>query len=213
MWMKAKFHKKRWAPGLALKKRPKVIRKWPIIDPRRGKLVQFKDPSTSLSTALHESKPWKISRMSKTIQHFSSQNALQWLTWVIDSAAIRFVNVNSYKFFVLCKVILSKGRKKNKQKNYFSFKSDKICKPHFHPSFVKANYHNTVLCFRWAILKSSLVVWSILFFYFILLASPTHKKYINKDINDANRYNAGRDTATACANYCGPGTHKIEIKL
>ena len=28
------------------------------------------------------------------------------------------------------------------------------------------------------------------------------------DINDA-----GRDTATACANYCGPGTQKIEIKL
>ena len=32
MWMKANFHMKRWAPGLALKKRPKVIRKWPICD-------------------------------------------------------------------------------------------------------------------------------------------------------------------------------------
>ena len=31
MWMKTNFHMKRWAPGLALKKRPKVIRKWPII--------------------------------------------------------------------------------------------------------------------------------------------------------------------------------------
>ena len=30
MWIKANFHMKRWAPGLALKKRPKVIRKWPI---------------------------------------------------------------------------------------------------------------------------------------------------------------------------------------
>ena len=30
MWMKANFHMKRWAPGLALKKRPNVIRKWPI---------------------------------------------------------------------------------------------------------------------------------------------------------------------------------------
>ena len=30
MWMKTNFHMKGWAPGLALKKRPKVIRKWPI---------------------------------------------------------------------------------------------------------------------------------------------------------------------------------------
>ena len=30
MWMKTYFHMKRWAPGLALKKRPKVTRKWPI---------------------------------------------------------------------------------------------------------------------------------------------------------------------------------------
>ena len=29
-WMKTNFHMKGWAPGLALKKRPKVIRKWPI---------------------------------------------------------------------------------------------------------------------------------------------------------------------------------------
>ena len=31
MWMKANLHMKRWAPGLALKRRPKVIRKWPIM--------------------------------------------------------------------------------------------------------------------------------------------------------------------------------------
>ena len=30
MWMKTNFHMKGWAPGLALKKRPKVIGKWPI---------------------------------------------------------------------------------------------------------------------------------------------------------------------------------------
>ena len=30
MQMKTNFDMKRWAPGLALKKRPKVIRKWPI---------------------------------------------------------------------------------------------------------------------------------------------------------------------------------------
>ena len=36
MWMKANFHMKRWAPGLALKKRPKVIRKWPI-----GKFLEW----------------------------------------------------------------------------------------------------------------------------------------------------------------------------
>ena len=30
MQMKTNFHMKRWAPGLALKKRPKVIRKWSI---------------------------------------------------------------------------------------------------------------------------------------------------------------------------------------
>ena len=30
MWMKTNFHMKGWAPELALKKRPKVIRKWPI---------------------------------------------------------------------------------------------------------------------------------------------------------------------------------------
>ena len=30
IWMKANFHVKRWAPGLALKKRPKVILKWHI---------------------------------------------------------------------------------------------------------------------------------------------------------------------------------------
>jgi len=30
MQMEANFHMKRWAPGLALKKRPKVIQKWPI---------------------------------------------------------------------------------------------------------------------------------------------------------------------------------------
>ena len=30
MWMETNFHMKRWAPGLALKKRPKVIQKWPI---------------------------------------------------------------------------------------------------------------------------------------------------------------------------------------
>ena len=29
MWMIADFHMKGWAPGLALKKRPMVIRKWP----------------------------------------------------------------------------------------------------------------------------------------------------------------------------------------
>ena len=33
MQMKTNFHMKRWAPGLALKKRPKVIRKWPIAIP------------------------------------------------------------------------------------------------------------------------------------------------------------------------------------
>ena len=31
--MKTNFHMKGWAPGLALKKRPKVIRKWPILRP------------------------------------------------------------------------------------------------------------------------------------------------------------------------------------
>ena len=30
MWIKTNFHMKGWAPGLALKKRPRVIRKWPI---------------------------------------------------------------------------------------------------------------------------------------------------------------------------------------
>ena len=30
--MKTNFHMKRWAPGLALKKKPKVIRKWPILE-------------------------------------------------------------------------------------------------------------------------------------------------------------------------------------
>ena len=30
MQTKTNFHMKRWAPGLALQKRPKVIRKWPI---------------------------------------------------------------------------------------------------------------------------------------------------------------------------------------
>ena len=30
MQMKTNFHMKRWAPGLAMKKRPQVIRKWPI---------------------------------------------------------------------------------------------------------------------------------------------------------------------------------------
>ena len=30
MWMKTNFHMKGWAPRLALKKRPKVIRKWSI---------------------------------------------------------------------------------------------------------------------------------------------------------------------------------------
>ena len=33
MQMKTNFHMKGWAPGLALKKRPKVIRKWPILRP------------------------------------------------------------------------------------------------------------------------------------------------------------------------------------
>ena len=32
VWMKTIFHMKGWAPGLSLKKRPKVIRKWPITD-------------------------------------------------------------------------------------------------------------------------------------------------------------------------------------
>ena len=31
MWMKTNFHMKGWVPGLALKKRPKVIWKWPIL--------------------------------------------------------------------------------------------------------------------------------------------------------------------------------------
>ena len=30
MQLKTNFHMKEWAPGLALKKRPLVIRKWPI---------------------------------------------------------------------------------------------------------------------------------------------------------------------------------------
>ena len=30
MWMKTNFHMKGWAPGLAFKRRPKVIRQWPI---------------------------------------------------------------------------------------------------------------------------------------------------------------------------------------
>ena len=33
MWMKSHFHMKRWAPRLALRKRLKVIRKWPILPP------------------------------------------------------------------------------------------------------------------------------------------------------------------------------------
>ena len=36
---------------------------------------------------------------------------------------------------------------------------------------------------------TSILIFARILFYFILLASPT-----------------GRDTATACANYCGPGT-------
>ena len=160
MCMKANFHKKRWAPGLALKKRPKVIRKWPIVDPRRGKIGSVQGP---FNLSLNGAAPIQaLENITDVPDHstflVSKRRWLQWLTWVIDSAAIRFVNVNSYKFFVLCKVILSKGRKEKKQKNSVSSKSDK--KPHFHPLFVKANYHNTVLCFRWAILKSSLVVWS-----------------------------------------------------
>ena len=30
-WMKTNFHMNGWAPGLALKKRPKIIRKWSIV--------------------------------------------------------------------------------------------------------------------------------------------------------------------------------------
>ena len=46
MQMKTSFHMKRWAPGLALKKRPKVIiRKWPIL------------PRSTLENSLGPSKP------------------------------------------------------------------------------------------------------------------------------------------------------------
>ena len=36
---------------------------------------------------------------------------------------------------------------------------------------------------------------------------------IHKQNKKCKWYNTGRDSATAYANYCEPGTHKIEIKI
>ena len=47
MWMKTNFHMK-WAPGLALKKRPKVIRKWPI-EVEKNKVQYFFNPKNEVS--------------------------------------------------------------------------------------------------------------------------------------------------------------------
>ena len=41
-----------------------------------------------------------------------------------------------------------------------------------------------------------------IFYFFFLLASPKKKTQANKQ---TNRKNVGRDTATAVANYSGPG--------
>ena len=41
MWMATNLHMKGWAPGLALKKRPKVIWKWPIIITLSGIVAHF----------------------------------------------------------------------------------------------------------------------------------------------------------------------------
>ena len=48
--------------------------------------------------------------------------------------------------------------------------------------------------------RTSKVVLILFYFIFILIASP--KKQTNKQ---TNRKNVGRDTATAVANYSGPG--------
>ena len=41
MWMKTNFQMKGWAPGLALKKRPKVIQKWPIGDSKNKEIRYY----------------------------------------------------------------------------------------------------------------------------------------------------------------------------
>ena len=61
MWMKANFHMKRWAPGLALKKRPKVIRKWPIVIGKSKSLRCFKaikDRSQLPCSYVSQAKSW-----------------------------------------------------------------------------------------------------------------------------------------------------------
>ena len=50
-------------------------------------------------------------------------------------------------------------------------------------------------------------------FYFDFITFADLILNIHKQNKRCKWDNTGRDTATAYANYCGPGTHKIEIKI
>ena len=63
MQMKTNFHMKRWAPGLALKKRPKVIRKWPILATRTHKHITHQ-------TQQKISRPYFVVRCFLTVNIF-----------------------------------------------------------------------------------------------------------------------------------------------
>ena len=59
--MKTNFHMKSWAPGLALKKKPRVIRKWPIAE-RKNQTVPLEFTATGWlwprRTSYHDNHIW-----------------------------------------------------------------------------------------------------------------------------------------------------------
>ena len=62
-----------------------------------------------------------------------------------------------------------------------------------------------IICLFVTILLPRNLVQYFLFFFTLLDSPKKSNKEINKTNKQTNRKNAGRDTATAVANYSGPG--------
>ena len=90
--MKTNFHMKRWAPGLALKKRPKVIRKWPI---GRPGLLGY--PDSAVTTGKNRAQEIDRETALQTSQNEETDRNPFTLTYHPQNLAIKNVILKSFK--------------------------------------------------------------------------------------------------------------------
>ena len=103
MWMNSHFHMKRWAPRLALRKRFKEIRKWPIHQHRRRTSKSARiNVAFSLNIVLFIARWLAINWKKVTLVELNETNRKMNLKYHNYILTISTVQINSLVFICVC---------------------------------------------------------------------------------------------------------------